>query len=343
MVEDPLPTPLPSDVMLQLLFGKQITYALAALARLGIADHMGNTPISVDALAKKAGAHAPSLYRVMRMLASAGVFTEADRQFALTPVGELLRTDHKHSARYRAMLRGDEWTTRAYEHFVDCIRNGTDGVTKAYGKNMFELLAERPDQADTFHRAMTDSSAISGQAILEVYDFSWIEKLADVGGGRGALLTGILREYPQMHGLLYDLPEVVATVPENQFVGCEDRVRIEAGDFLRRVPENCDAYILKHIIHNWADDECREILNLVRDQLPGNGLVLICEMIIESDSSPSPAKMLDIEMLMTTVGGKERTREEFRDLLASAGLCLIRVVPTSSAVCIIEASHNGRN
>jgi O-methyltransferase domain len=222
MVDTAVTAPLPPDaVMMQLLFGKQITYSLAAMARLGVADEMDATPISVDALAEKVGAHAPSLYRVMRMLASVGVFREMPgRQFALTPV-ELLRTDQPKSLRYMAMLFGDEWTTRAYEHFADCVRTGDDGVTKAYGKHAFELLAQHPDQAETFHQAMTNSSAIAGQALLEAYDFSGIGRLADVGGGHGMLLAGILRRYPEMQGVLYDLPEVVAAVPASQFAGCE--------------------------------------------------------------------------------------------------------------------------
>jgi hypothetical protein len=339
MVDNSAPTPMPPDAaMMQLLFGKQITYSLAAMARLGIPDHMGATPISVDTLAESVGAKAPSLYRVMRMLASVGVFREQPgRQFALTPVGELLRTDQTNSLRYRAMLRGDEWTTRAYEHFADCVRNGGDGVTKAYGKHMFEMLAQRPDQAETFHRAMTDSSAISGKAILEAYDFSGIGILADVGGGHGTLLAGILRQYPQMQGVLYDLPEVVAGVPASRFAGCEERIRVDSGSFFERVPELCDAYILKHIIHNWNDDHCRKILTLIREQLRANGRVLICEMVIQDDSAPTPAKMLDIEMLMLTVGGKERTAEEFGGLFASGDLRLGRIVPTTNPICVIEA------
>ena len=341
MFDPSVPTALPPDVaMMQLLFGKQITYSLAALARLGVADHMSATPSSIDTLAKKVDAHAPSLYRVMRMLASVGVFREEGRQFALTPIGELLRTDQKNSARYRAILRGEEWTTRAYEHFADCVRTGGDGVTKAYGKNMFELLAQRPDQAETFNRAMTDSSAISGQAILEVYDFSGISRLADIGGGHGTLLAGVLGQYPDMRGVLYDLPEVIATVPTGQFGGCEGRIRLESGSFFEHVPERCDAYILKHIIHNWSDNNCGKILALMREQLPANGRVLVCEMVIQSDPVPTPAKMLDIEMLAMTVGGKERSPEEFRDLFASAGLRLGRIMPTPSPLCVLEALAN---
>jgi hypothetical protein len=340
MFEDLITTAPPGARLMQLLFGKQITYSLAAIARLGVADHMSATPVSIEFLAEKVDAHAPSLYRVLRMLASVGVFRQTERQFALTSIGELLRTDHKNSVRYRAMLRGEEWTTRAYEHFADCVRTGEDGATKAYGKNMFELLAERPGQADTFHRAMTDSSAVSSQAILEAYDFSGITRLADIGGGHGSFLAGILRQYPRMQGVLYDLPEVLAKVPPSQFAGCEGRIHIESGSFFARVPENCDAYLLKHILHNWSDENCIKILTLLREQLPAHGRVLICEMVIQSDTGPTPAKMLDIEMLLLTVGGKERSSEEFRDLLASAGLRTGRIVPTPSPLYVVEAFAN---
>jgi hypothetical protein len=163
---------IPQSVFMQLIFGKQVTYSLAAVARLGVADHMDITPVPVEKLATKVGAHAPSLFRVMRLLASVGVFNEVqNRHFELTPVGALLQTNAQNSLRYLAMLFGDEWTTRAYEHFADCLRTGTDGVTKAYGRQPFDFLAERPDQAETFQRAMTSFSAVAAQAILEAYDF----------------------------------------------------------------------------------------------------------------------------------------------------------------------------
>jgi hypothetical protein len=339
--EDPITTALsPGAKLMQLLFGKQITYSIAAVARLGVADHMSATPVSIDLLAEKVGAQTPSLYRVMRMLSSVGVFRQTERQFSLTTVGELLRSDHKSSARYRAILRGEEWTTRAYEHFANCVCTGEDGVTKAYGKNLFELLAEQPDQADTFHRAMTDSSAVSSQAILEAYDFSGIGKMADVGGGHGSFLASILRQYPRIRGVLYDLPEVLATIPPNQFADCEGRVHLEAGSFFARAPEGCDAYALKHILHNWSHDDCVKILTLLREQLRAHGRVLICEMLIQNNPAPTPAKMLDIEMLLLTVGGKERSSEEFCDLLAAAGLRISCIVPTQSPLCVVEAFAN---
>ena len=328
----------PQILMTQLLFGKQMTYCLSGVARLGVADHMGATPMPVEEIAAKTGAHAPSLYRVMRVLAGMGVFKEEPgKRFALTQAGELLKSNAPGSLRYFAMMFGDEWTTRAYEHFTNCLRTGQDGVSQAYGKHVFDLLAERPDQLDTFQAAMTSSSTMAGKAVTDAYDFAGIERLADVGGGHGALLASILRRYPGMQGVLFDRPEIVAGVPEDQFAGCEGRVTIEAGSFFERVPDGCDAYIMKHIIHDWGDEQCRTILGLMRAKLPPQGKVLVCDMVVSGEPGPTPAKMLDIEMLVMTVGGKERTPEEFAELFASSGLRLNRIVTTERPICVVEA------
>jgi len=328
----------PSLAMMQLLFGKQITYSLSGVARLGIADHMDGTPRPVEEIAAKVGAHAPSLYRVMRMLAGLGVFREgAPRQFALTPIGELLKTDTPASLRYTAMMFGEEFSTRAYEHIAACLSTGTDGVSEAYGKPIWEVLAERPKQLETFQNAMTNSTGVVAQAIMEAYDFSGIERLADIGGGHGLLLASILRSYPDLQGVLFDRPEVIASVPKEQFADCAGRVALEAGSFFERVPEGCDAYLMKYIIHDWSDEHCRTILSLIREKLPPHGRVLLCEMVVTGEPGPTPAKMLDIEMLVMTVGGKERTEEEFAALFAASGLRLNRIVPTSRPICVIEA------
>ena len=339
MTNRPAQSPLPPPMaMMQLLFGKQLTYSLSGVARLGVADHMDGTARPVEEIAAKCGAHAPSLYRVMRMLACFGVFKEGpSRHFALTPVGELLKTSVPGSLRYMAMMFGEEFSTRAYEHIAECLRTGGDGVSEAYGKQIWEVLAERPGQCETFQRAMTNSTSVSAQAIVEAYDFSGIERLADVGGGHGLLLAAILRRYPKMQGVLFDRPEVVGSVPKDQFAGCEGRIAIEAGSFFARVPDGCDAYLMKHIIHDWSDEHCRTILSLMKEKLPKNGRVLVCEMVVSDEPGPTPAKMLDIEMLVMTVGGKERTPEEFRELFASCGLRLSRIVPTGRPISVIEA------
>ncbi len=328
----------PPLAMRQLLFGKQLAYALSGVARLGVADHMDETAQPVEAIASRCGAHAPSLYRVMRMLAGFGVFNEGPpRHFALTKMGELLKTATPGSLRYTAMMFGEEFSTRAYEHFSECLRTGGDGVTAAYGKGIWEVLAERPGQRETFQHAMTASSASASQAIVEAYDFSGITRLADVGGGHGLLLAAILRANPGMQGVLFDRPEVVAAVPDDRFAGCDGRIAIEAGSFFERVPGGCDAYLMKHIIHDWSDEHCRNILTLMRDKLPKTGRVLVCEMVVTDEPGPTPAKLLDIEMLVMTVGGKERTAEEFGALFADCGLRLSRIVPTVNPIAVIEA------
>jgi len=330
--------PPPQQAMMQLLFGKQLTYSLSGVARLGVADHMDHKPKPVEEIAAETGAHTPSLYRVMRMLASFGVFKEGPpRHFALTPAGELLKSNVPGTVRNFAMMFGDEWTTRAYEHFTSCLRTGQDGVSQAYGKDVFEHLAERPDQLATFQAAMTSGSTLAADAIAQAYDFSFIKRLADVGGGHGALLAAILRRYPDMQGVLFDRAETVAGVPKDRFAGCEGRIAIESGSFFERVPEGCDAYMMKHIIHDWSDEHCRAILTLMRKKLPKDGRVLLCEMVVTDEPGPTPAKMLDIEMLVMTVGGKERTKDEFAELFASCGLRLNRIVPTARPISVIEA------
>jgi O-methyltransferase domain len=328
----------PPLVLMQLLFGKQLTYSLSGVARLGIADHMDGKPKPVAEIAAKAGADQASLYRVMRMLASFGVFKEEpERKFALTPVGMLLKSNAPGSLRSMAMMFGEEFSTRAYEHIAECIRTGGDGVTEAYGKHIWEVLAERPRQCETFQQAMTNSTSVAADAIVEAYDFAGIERIADVGGGHGLLLAAILRATPELKGVLFDRPEVVGHVPKERFAGCEDRIALEAGSFFERVPDGCDAYILKHIIHDWSDEHCRTILGLMRDKLPKHGRVLVCEMVVTDEPGPTPAKLLDIEMLVMTVGGKERTPEEFAALFAASGFRLKRIVPTTRPVAVIEA------
>ena len=339
MTNAPAQAPIPPQrVMSQLLFGKQLTASLSALARLGVADHMDDTPISADELAAEVGAHAPSLYRVMRMLASVGVFAEEPgAKFALTPLGETLKTDAPGSMRAMAIMLGDEWSMNAYTRMADCIRTGIDGVTMAYGKPIFDLLAERPEQCATFQRAMSGGSAIAAQSILASYGFSGIERLADLGGGHGLLLASVLQKYPAMQGVLYDLPEVVAGVPADRLAACGRRLRVEAGSLFERVPQGCDAYMMKHIIHDWSDEHCRNILRLIRAELPPHGRLLVCELVMPEEPGPAPAKMLDIEMLVMTVGGKERSPSEFAELFASAGLKLGRIVTTPTPISVVEA------
>jgi hypothetical protein len=331
----------PDATLLQLLFGKHVAYCVSAVARLGVPDQMDGAPHPIGDLAEKVGVRKELLYRVMRLLGSVGVFLELPGQhFALTPVSRLLKTGEPGSLRNLAIMFGDPWSAQSYAHITDCLRTGVDGVTLGYGKHAFDLLGEHPEWAENFHRAMVDYSAVTATAILKAYDFSGIYRLADVGGGHGEMLASVLEQYPKIQGVLYDRPEVVAGAWNNEHLAeCKDRIVIESGDFFERVPSGCDAYLLKHIIHDWDDDHCRKILTLISEQLPAGGRVLLCEMVVEDTPGPTPAKMLDIEMLVLTPGGKERSEAEFRELLASARLRLTRIVRSESPMCIVEAER----
>lgn len=332
--------PPPSAALIQMMFGKHISFTISAVARLGVADHMRTesaTPIAD--LAAATGAHSPSLYRAMRMLSSVGVFEETSgKSFRLTPVSELLRTEAPGSMRYTAIQMGEPWGTRAFENFADTLRTGTDGVTLAFGKHIWDYFAEMPEEAEVFNRSMTNMSGALMQPIAEAYDFSGIEQLADVGGGHGMLLSAILQRNPKLRGVVFDLPNVIAGAPEEPFIApLRDRLEFEAGNFFEGAPSGCDAYLLKFILHDWSDDLCGKILLAIRKEMPANGRVLVCEQLISSGHEPSMAQLLDIEMLTFTVGGRERTADEFSDLFAAAGLRLNRVIPTSCPLFILEA------
>jgi hypothetical protein len=335
--------PPPEAVITQLLFSKMQFFSLSTVARLGIADHLSATPRDIEDIARETATHAPSLYRLLRLLAGSGVFAEGPpRHFAINPAGQLLQSTHPRSLRDMAIMFADPWQLRSYEHMEDVVRTGADGVTLAFGKHAFELFHDIPDQAANFHRAMTSFSAAAAEAILDVADFSRFRRLADCGGGHGMLLSRILEKFPTLHGVLFDLPEVVSGAPgTGHFSRSEGRVAYESGSFFERVPEGCDACVMKYIVHDWGDEDCRRILSLMRAQLvrtaPETGRVFLIEMIVPDSPGPAPATMLDIEMLVCTRGGKERTAAEFAQLFKSAGLKLVSIVPTHSPVCLIEA------
>ncbi|HLK63976.1 MAG TPA: methyltransferase [Bryobacteraceae bacterium] len=326
-----------------MLWGKSLTTALSAMAKLGVAELMDGEPVTAEYLAEKTACHAPSLYRVMRMLASLGVFHELEgRRFTLTPVGACLRADSPNSLRALAIMSGDSWQMRGYEYMLHSIRTGHDAITAAYGKSAFDLLPEIPEQAENFHRCMTAYSRMEVAALDPVMDFSGFHRMADVAGGHGMLLSHILRKHPHLHGVLFDLPGVISgAVDAGHFDNCADRVTYDSGSMFERVPHQCDAYIMKHIVHDWGDEHCHKILRLICEQLaihaPDTGRLFLVEMLIPHGPEPSPAKMLDIEMLVMTIGGKERTVPEFSALFEDAGMELVGVKTTDSPVALIEA------
>jgi len=288
--------PPPQAILMQMVLGKVVPFSIAALAKLKIADHMTDVPRPSADIARDAGVHALSLHRVLRMLASVGLFAEAPGGlFGLTPISRLMRTDEPGSFRNMCIMQLDQWQAVSYANLAHSIQTGGDAVSHAFGKPAFELLQSMPESLQTFQLAMTDFSRMSIEAILPVSKFSSLRRLADVGGGHGTVLGRILEHYPSMNGVLYDLPEVTAgALASGSFDKVGGRAAIESGSFFERVPSGCDAYLMKHVVHDWGDDECRQILAHMRAELaklaPGDGRVYLIEMIAPKAPSHRPPR-----------------------------------------------------
>ncbi len=325
----------PGEQLLAMASGAWVTQMIHVAAELGLADAMADGERDCDDLATRCGADADTLFRLLRGLASLGIFEETTpRRFALTPLAELLRSDHPQSLRQFARMLGEEHYL-SWADLLRSVRTGENAFQHRYGCSVFAWYQQNPERGAIFDGAMTDFSRQETEALLAAFDFSGIRRLVDVGGGRGELLQRVLRATPNLQGTLFDQPEVVA--PVTPAADLRERFSIEGGDFFRAVPSGADAYLLKHIIHDWGDDACRTILGHIRAAMDPAGRVLIVEPVIPPGNGPFPGKLLDLNMLVMTAGGRERTPEEYARLLEGAGLRLSRIVPTASAVSVVEA------
>lgn len=331
----------PQAQLMQVVAGCFMTQAVYVAAKLGIADLLKDKPLSVAALAKETNTHERSLYRVLRTLASAGVFAETDPQiFGLTAPAELLRSDVQGSMRDAAIFMGEKWHWDVYAEMLYSVQTGKVGWEKAHGMEVFPYFQQNPEEYEIFNRAMTSFSTGTMPALIEAAQetdiFANVKTLADIAGGHGTMLAGFLKVNPQIRGILFDLPQVIEGAPELLWrEGVADRVEMVAGDFFREVPA-ADAYMMKFIIHDWDDERAVKILQNINRAMNENGKVLLVEMVVPVGNEPHFAKIQDLEMLVSP-GGVERTEEEYRELLTQAGLKLTRVIPTKSPLSIIEA------
>ena len=332
--------PPPDAVLMQMLFGAQVQKSLCVAAKLGIADLLAERPQTADELAAKTDTHAPSLYRMLRTLASVGVFAEsADHEFELTPVAELLREGAQNSMRDFAVMMGEDWMWQALGELMYTVKTGGVAHEKFQGMSSFEFFQQNVEAGRVFNRAMTSFTRAVIPAIVEAYDFSGVGKLVDIAGGHGLLLAGILKANPQMKGILFDLPFVIEGAGELlDKEGVRDRVGLASGDFFQSVPAGADAYMMKHIIHDWDDESSIKILRNIHSAMNENGKVLIIEMVVPEGDEPHPSKALDIIMLVME-GGKERTKDEYRKLLEASGFRLTKVIPTKSPYSVVEGER----
>jgi ubiquinone/menaquinone biosynthesis C-methylase UbiE len=320
----------------QMITGYWISQAIYAAAKFGIADHLKDGPKTVAELATATSTNPDALYRLLRALASVGIFAEGDaRRFALTPLAEPLRSDVAGSKRALALMSGDE-QFRTWAEIDYSIRTGKVGFDKVFGKPIFDYLGQHPDKARIFDAAMVGIHGRESNAVLSAYDFSVLGVVADIGGGNGSQMTEILKKHGRMKGVLFDLPHVIERAKERiQASGLLERCKLVAGSFFEAVPEGADAYVLRHIIHDWDEEKCLTILrNCHRAMRPASKLLVI-ESVIPPGNEPFHGKFLDLVMLLIP-GGKERTEAEYRALFERAGFELTRIVPTGSEVSIVE-------
>ncbi len=324
----------PQAQLMNFIVGKWISKPVYVAAELGLADLLAEGSKSIEELALASRSHAPSLYRMMRALASVGIFAETkDKRFELTPMAEFLKSG---AMRSFALMFNSDWSDKAWLHFIDSVKTGDTAFEKAHGMPVSDWLERNPRAAEVFNEANAVKAAHSHRAIIDVYDFSGINTLTDIGGGLGALMAEILQANPSMKGIVADIHSV--TQKGEEFIrsrGLEDRCKTVECDFFKDIPAGSDGYLMSHILHDWPDDRCKKILRNCHKAMKPESTLLVVEMIVPPGNQPSIAKLLDLEMLVTT-GGRERTEEEFKTLLDSSGFELSRTISTQGGISVIE-------
>jgi hypothetical protein len=318
--------------------GHWVSHIVYVAAKLNLADYLAQGPKTAEMLAGPTGTHAPSLYRLMRTLASLGILIQdAQHRFGLTPLGEALKTGAPGAARATVLTVAQDMWVQGFGKLLYSLQTGKSGFEKMLGMPIFDWLGKHPEEASLFSETMVGIHGEEPRAIAAAYDFSGCKAIVDVGGATGHLLTTLLGKFPNARGILYDLPHVVRDAPAMiQARDLTNRVAIEPGSFFDKVPAGGDAYMLSHIIHDWSEEQCLTILGNCRRAMSPSSRLLIIEMVLPTDNTPHPGKLLDIMMLVGP-GGQERTEPEYAALLAKAGLRLTRVVPTESPVSVVEA------
>jgi hypothetical protein len=328
-----------SMTLLHMAAGAYVGQAISVAAKLGIADHLEDGPKSPAALAEAVDAHAGSVHRLLRVLASVGVFAEqADGRFALTPLAAGLRTNAPGTLGAFAVMLGEDWHLRAVGDLYHSVRTGEPAFAHVFGTTLYSYLGQHPEASAVFDAAITSRAHQENAAVTAAYDWS-DGAIVDVGGGQGALLAAILAQRPNANGILFELPRVAEGARTFiEAAGLTDRCQCVAGNAFEQVPAGGDLYLLRRVLHGQDDNHSVTILRNCRAAMGRRSRMLVIEHVLEPGNAPSWGKMLDLQMLILGAGGRERSEAEFRHLLASAGLNLERIVPTETVTSLIEAS-----
>jgi hypothetical protein len=317
--------------LLELISIQRISQSIYVAASLGIADLLAAGPKSAAQLANATGVQAASLTRVMRALVGFGVFAQdgTDR-FALAPIGEFLKADVAGSLRPAALNFGGEDAAQIEGLLLHCVKTGETAVNKLYGEGRFSQIQRDPKRAELFNAVMTSFSTLHLTGVMEAYDFSGITKLVDIGGGHGKNLAEILERYPEMRGVLFDMPHAFEGGKETiAKAGLNDRCDVVSGDFFKSVPVGAQGYFLSRVIHDWDDENAIAILKVVRRAIAPDGRLILLETMLRPGQSSLYPVLSDLNMMLRT-GGCERTEEEYRAIYRAAGFELTRTVETIS-------------
>jgi hypothetical protein len=331
----------PPVALLQMMTGYKVSRLIYVAAKLGIADLLKDSPKSIDELAKATETDARTLYRILRTLASVGIFAEVEQsqRFTLTPLAQLLQAGIPGSLHAIAIYMGDSHHWQTFGDILYSVKTGKPAFEHTFGMPPYKYLAQNTEWAKLFNDAMTSLTATEDFAIPDSYDFSPFVKIVDVGGGHGSLIAAILKANPKMRGVLFEVPPVIEGAKHLiEAEGLAERCELVAGDAFKSVPNGGDAYILKHMIHAFDDDLAVVLLSNIHHAMPANGKILACEMVIPPGNESHFSKLIDIDMLLIP-GGYERTEAEYQRLFDKAGFRLTKIFRTSSSVSVIEGVH----
>jgi hypothetical protein len=327
------------DAMLERIAAYWQSQLVFVAAKLGIADVLVEGPLTVDEIAARVGAHPPYLGRVLRALASVGIFaSDPHGRFHLTRLAQTLRSDHPESLRDFALMLVDDYNWSAWGALEHSVRTGVSAFEHVHGAPAFPWMREHPDKEKMFSASMASLSVMENAAVARAYAFGKLRKVVDVGGAHGHLLVAILRSYVKVRGVLFDQPPVIEEATKSGFITATDvanRCEAVGGDFFESVPAGADAYVMKYIVHDWDDEKGVHILQNCRKAMADDGRVLVIDHVVAAGNRFDWGKLIDVNM-MVMMGSKERTKEEFRQLFARAGLRLKRVVRTASSLSILE-------
>jgi hypothetical protein len=328
----------PHTSVLRMIRGYQVAQIIYVATKLNLADLLADGPRTSSELTVASGTQATALYRLLRALASLGIFAEDDQgRFSLTPLAQTLRQGVPGSLHATVLFHGDPMTQDVWGGLLHTLKTGEDGHHRLYGMSAWSHHEQHLDYGSLFDNFMTEVTTLDTAAVVAAYDFSGITLLVDIAGGHGSLIAAILKANPTLQGILFDQPHVVSGAqPVLEVAGVTDRCQQVSGDFFAELPANGDAYLLKSIVHDWNDTDSIRILKNVRRAIQPDGKLLLVEFVIPPGNDPHPGKLTDVNMLVS-LGGRERTEVEFRDLLAQAGFKLTQVIPTSAGKSVIEA------